>query len=65
MSVEFDSRDSITQFSVLAPSISIAGLFATLAKEDVNQAAYIATTIKIEGPRAVRNSSNNFTRWGN
>jgi hypothetical protein len=53
ISVEFHNRDNIAQFSIAASSTSIAGLFAALGKEDVNQAADIAMTIRSEFPHAI------------
>lgn len=51
--VDFRARSNIARVSISAPSISLANLFATLAKDDLRRAATIAEGIKAEAPRAV------------
>jgi hypothetical protein len=51
--VDFRARSNIARVIISAPSISLANLFAALAKSDLRRAATIAEGIKAESPRAV------------
>lgn len=51
--VRFQSRNNIEMMPVPAPSISLVGLFETLADEDIFRAADLARSITNESPRAI------------
>jgi hypothetical protein len=53
VSIRFQSRNDIVMKQVAAPTISLANLFGSLAKEDIYRAADIARNITAESPRAV------------
>jgi hypothetical protein len=53
VSVRFQSKNDIAMVDIAAPSISLAGLFSALGKEDIYLATDTARNIIYESPRAV------------